>query len=262
MPATPEKIFALLIDADNVPPRAIDRILKSAKNFGHCSIRRAYGDWSSPLLRGWKEILHTHAITPEQQFACTVGKNNTDVALVIDAMDLLHNPSRKLDGFFLASSDSDFTPLAIRIRTAGLMAIGFGDHHITSHAFTQACDSFVFFTELEPLSSEHPFLLEDEQLGRLVLEAMNSASRRCIDGWLPLAVLGSALLQRINVRQYGFSQLNQFLKAKCAHALEFQTTDGHIYVRAKEPELAPIPAPAEPDVFVRLGKTFDVPPLQ
>ena len=147
-----QKKLAVLIDADNTPPAIIDALLAEIAKYGIASVRRIYGDWTTPNLRGWKDVLLEQAIQPIQQFRYTVGKNATDSALIIDAMDLLY--TEKLDGFCIVSSDSDFTRLASRIREAGLIVYGFGEKK-TPKAFVGACDKFVY-TEI---------LREDEPTG-------------------------------------------------------------------------------------------------
>ncbi|MBI2539650.1 MAG: NYN domain-containing protein, partial [Deltaproteobacteria bacterium] len=147
-----QKKLAVLIDADNTPPAIIDALLAEIAKYGVASVRRIYGDWTTPNLRGWKDVLLEQAIQPIQQFRYTVGKNATDSALIIDAMDLLY--TEKLDGFCIVSSDSDFTRLASRIREAGLIVYGFGEKK-TPKAFVGACDKFVY-TEI---------LREDEPTG-------------------------------------------------------------------------------------------------
>ncbi|MBI2348397.1 MAG: NYN domain-containing protein, partial [Deltaproteobacteria bacterium] len=136
-----QKKLAVLIDADNTPPAIIDALLAEIAKYGVASVRRIYGDWTTPNLRGWKDVLLEQAIQPIQQFRYTVGKNATDSALIIDAMDLLY--TEKLDGFCIVSSDSDFTRLASRIREAGLIVYGFGEKK-TPKAFVGACDKFVY----------------------------------------------------------------------------------------------------------------------
>ena len=146
-----QKKLAVLIDADNTQPSIIDALLAEIAKYGIASVRRIYGDWTTPKLRGWKDVLLEQAIQPIQQFRYTVGKNATDSALIIDAMDLLY--TEKLDGFCIVSSDSDFTRLASN-REAGLIVDGFGEKK-TPKAFLGACDKFVY-TEI---------LREDEPSG-------------------------------------------------------------------------------------------------
>lgn len=147
---THEAKIALLIDADNCPAAKVDEILDELAKFGVINIRRAYGNWKSPNLRSWEEVLHDYAIQPVQQFAYTKGKNATDSAMIIDAMDLLY--SQRLDGFGIASSDSDFTPLVMRIRANGLKVFGFGEEK-TPKPFVKACSRFLYLETLGAVSS-------------------------------------------------------------------------------------------------------------
>ena len=139
--------FAVLIDADNTSSRIVDGLFEEIARFGEPSVRRIYGDFSSPRLKSWTEVLQKHAIDPYQQFAYTSGKNASDIALVIDAMDLLH--SRRFDGFCLVSSDSDFTRLASRLREEGADVYGFGAQK-TPESFRQACRRFIYTENLVP----------------------------------------------------------------------------------------------------------------
>ena len=144
MDLKPKKL-AVLIDADNSSVNSIESVLEEIAKFGIASVKRVYGDWSSDTLKNWRDVLLPHAITPVQQFAYTKGKDATDMILIIDAMDLLY--SGALDGFCIVSSDSDFTPLASRIRESGLMVYGFGRKK-TPEAFKKACDKFIFVENL------------------------------------------------------------------------------------------------------------------
>ena len=139
--------FAVLIDADNTSSRIVDGLFEEIARFGEASVRRIYGDFSSPRLKSWTEVLQKHAIDPYQQFAYTSGKNASDIALVIDAMDLLH--SGRFDGFCLVSSDSDFTRLASRLREEGADVYGFGAQK-TPESFRQACRRFIYTENLVP----------------------------------------------------------------------------------------------------------------
>ena len=138
-----EKIvkLAVLIDADNAQPSIVEGLLSEITKYGTANVKRIYGDWTTPGLKGWKEVLLLYSIQPIQQFGYTSGKNATDSALIIDAMDLLY--TGKFDGFCIVSSDSDFTKLASRIREAGLFVYGFGEIK-TPKAFVSACDKFIF----------------------------------------------------------------------------------------------------------------------
>jgi len=143
--------LAVLIDADNTSPSVIENLFAEIAKYGIASVKRIYGDWTSPYLKGWKEVLLTYAIHPIQQFHYTVGKNATDSAMIIDAMDLLY--SNRFNGFCLVSSDSDFTRLATRIREGGITVYGFGKKN-TPNAFVSACDKFIYTEILEKESAE------------------------------------------------------------------------------------------------------------
>lgn len=148
-----ESHIALLIDADNCPAAKIEEILDELAKYGVINIRRAYGNWKSPGLKSWEAVLHEYAIQPMQQFAYTKGKNATDSAMIIDAMDLLY--SQNLDGFCLASSDSDFTPLVMRIRANGLKVFGFGEKK-TPSPFVNACSKFLYLENLGAADADTP----------------------------------------------------------------------------------------------------------
>src|SRR5512134_3645504 len=143
--------LAVLIDADNAQASVVAELLAEVANYGTATVKRAYGDWTTQNLAGWKDVLHVHAIQPIQQFRFTTGKNATDSALIIDAMDLLH--SGKVHGFCLVSSDSDFTRLATRIRESGFSVYGFGEQK-TPKPFVAACDKFIYTEILRKSTKE------------------------------------------------------------------------------------------------------------
>jgi hypothetical protein len=145
-----KRMIAMLIDGDNAQPSLIKEMLAEASKYGRTTLRKIYGDWTTPQMNGWKESLQENAIQPVQQFRYTVGKNATDSALIIDAMDILH--SGVVDGFCLVSSDSDFTRLATRIREKGIFVMGIGERK-TPKSFTNACDLFVFTENLSPTAN-------------------------------------------------------------------------------------------------------------
>jgi len=205
--------LAVLIDADNAHASPIHELLAEVSRYGTASVKRAYGDWSTPQLKKWKEELHTHAIKPVQQFAYTKGKNATYSALIIDAMDLLHTGD--LNGFCLVSSDSDFTPLAARIREAGLVVYGFGERK-TPQPFVAACDKFIFTDILKPPKAKSgrrkPQSPPEEKLLR---NAVDSAAQD--DGWANLGNVGTILLKNdpsFDSRNYGFKKLVDLVKAQ------------------------------------------------
>jgi uncharacterized LabA/DUF88 family protein len=133
--------LAVLIDADNAQPSIVEELLAEIAKYGTANVKRIYGDWTGPHLKGWRDVLLVYSIQPIQQFRYTVGKNATDAAMIIDAMDLLYTD--KFDGFCIVSSDSDFTKLASRIREAGLVVYGFGEKK-TPEPFVSACDKFIY----------------------------------------------------------------------------------------------------------------------
>ena len=143
--------IALLIDCDNVSHRSIEGVIDELSKYGKVNIRNAYGNWKSENMKGWEEKLHPHAIKPIQQFAYTTGKNATDAAMIIDAMDLLY--TQKLEGFALMTSDSDFTPLVMRILSNGVTVYGFGERK-TPLAFVKACSQFIFTENLDSVEDE------------------------------------------------------------------------------------------------------------
>lgn len=145
--------LAVLIDADNVSSRHIVGLMAEVANYGTASVRRIYGDWTNPSMKGWRECLLEYSIVPIQQFAYTVGKNATDGAMIIDAMDLLY--TGRFSSFCLVSSDGDFTRLAARIREQGISVYGFGNRHNTHKAFVAACNEFVYFDAL-PMRADVP----------------------------------------------------------------------------------------------------------
>ncbi|ESQ16002.1 MAG TPA: NYN domain-containing protein [Chromatiaceae bacterium] len=214
-----DRRLALLIDADNAQASVIDGLLEEVASYGTAQVKRIYGDWTRPNLAGWKDVLLRHSIQPRQQFAYTKGKNATDAAMVIDAMDLLH--SGRFDGFCLVSSDSDFTPLAARIRESGLKVYGFGEQK-TPDAFVAACDKFVF-TEL--LKDEAPGATPPARLGTkelrgdaklVTLLRKAAADAAGDDGWAELSSVGNTINKRspqFDQRSYGYAKLSELIKA-------------------------------------------------
>lgn len=203
--------LAVLIDADNAQASIIHELLAEVSRYGTASVKRAYGDWTTTNLKGWKEVLHKMAIQPMQQFSYTTGKNATDSALIIDAMDLLH--SGNLNGFCLVSSDSDFTRLATRIREAGLTVYGFGERK-TPEAFVAACDKFIFTEILKP---EQAPTIQNEQvlvpLEPMMRTAVTATAKD--DGWAALSGVGSMLLKNspsFDPRNYGCQKLGELVR--------------------------------------------------
>jgi hypothetical protein len=203
--------LAVLIDADNAQASRCEDLLAEVARYGRATIKRGYGDWTTPHLKGWKEVLHKLAIQPIQQFSYTNGKNSTDSALIIDAMDILH--SGNVDGFCLVSSDSDFTKLANRIREAGLSVYGFGKAS-TPQAFVNACEKFVY---VEVLSQDDDAAKEvpaaETPLKAMVLKALEATARE--DGWAALSALGSQLTRNhpsFDPRNYNESKLGELMR--------------------------------------------------
>lgn len=229
--------LAVLIDADNAQVSTIQELLAEVSRYGTASVKRAYGDWTTPNLKGWKDVLHKLAIQPMQQFNYTTGKNATDSSLIIDAMDLLH--SGGLDGFCLVSSDSDFTRLATRIREAGLLVYGFGQKK-TPQPFVAACDKFIYTEILKP--QEAPTAQEGQSIAPLepMLRAAIDASAR-EDGWSALAGVGSMILKNnpsFDSRNYGCPKLGELVRKQAyLEVKEVPASDGtanvHLFVRPK-----------------------------
>jgi uncharacterized LabA/DUF88 family protein len=242
--------LAVLIDADNAQASVIQELLAEVSRYGTATIKRAYGDWTTTNLKGWKDVLHTMAIQPVQQFAYTSGKNATDSALIIDAMDVLHAGS--VDGFCLVSSDSDFTRLATRIREAGLVVYGFGERK-TPEPFVAACDKFIY-TEILRVKLDEPKVDVTSAganlkpvvevsglpaLRHMIEIAVEAAARD--DGWAPLGPVGGQMNKNnpaFDPRNYGFAQLSKLMrKQDYLEIKEVPMGDGssnvHLYVRCK-----------------------------
>jgi len=211
--------LAVLIDADNAQPSIVDGLLAEIAKYGTANVKRIYGDWTLPALKGWKEVLLQYSIQPIQQFGYTSGKNATDSALIIDAMDLLYTD--KFNGFCIVSSDSDFTKLASRIREAGLFVYGFGERK-TPKAFVSACDKFIF-TEVLRSKDDHSEkikrrstsdLKKDTKLANLLRNAVEASSDD--SGWAHLASVGSNIAKQapeFDPRNYGYKKLGELASA-------------------------------------------------
>jgi hypothetical protein len=231
--------LAVLIDADNAQPSIAEELLAEIARYGTANIKRAYGDWTTTNLRGWKDVLHKLAIQPIQQFSYTNGKNATDSSLIIDAMDILH--AGGLDGFCLVSSDSDFTRLANRIREGGLLVYGFGEKK-TPGAFIAACDKFIYVEilreEVEPPKEDTA--AELPKLKPMVLQALDATARE--DGWATLSTLGSQLSRNhpsFDPRNYKEAKLGELMrKQNYLEIKEVPVGEGtgqvHLYVRRKQ----------------------------
>ncbi len=235
--------LAVLIDADNASPKTIEAVLDEITAYGTASVKRIYGDWTSPQLAPWKATLLPLSIQPVQQFANTKGKNSTDSAMIIDAMDLLY--TGRFSGFCLVTSDSDFTRLAARIREQGLTVYGFGEKK-TPLAFVAACDKFVY-TEVLAAAAEpesgggtSPIpkksgkdLRKDEKLIGGIRKALDAATSDDRD-WAFLGVVGShlsKLMPEFDSRNYGYSKLSDLIAA--IDLFDILKKDQHIQIRPK-----------------------------
>jgi uncharacterized LabA/DUF88 family protein len=214
---TDTPLLAVLIDADNTSPKSAIAIFAEIASFGEASVRRCYGDFSSSRMNGWNEAMPSLGLVPHHQPANTVGKNASDIALAIDAMDLLH--SERFDGFVLVSSDSDFTRLASRIREQGLDVYGIGEKK-TPDAFRQACKRFIFIENLadnETAAPEEPRVIDKANLNRayqLIRNVVESVGDS--DGWAAPGGIGQQLLQRypdFDQRSFGFAKLTELIRA-------------------------------------------------
>lgn len=238
--------LAVLIDADNAQPSIVDALLAEIANYGVASVKRIYGDWTAPSLKGWKEVLLDHSIQPMQQFAYTKGKNATDSAMIIDAMDLLYTDN--FDGFCIVSSDSDFTKLASRIRESGLLVYGFGEQK-TPSSFVSACDKFIYTEVLRAGVSEEEGLKkkttnelkQDTKLVAALRKAVDASSDE--SGWAQLGPVGSHVANQssnFDPRNYGYEKLGELVKAtKLFEVEERPIGNGRskaIYVQAKKIE--------------------------
>ncbi len=253
-----DKRFAVLIDADNVAPKFIGSILDELSNEGTITYKRIYGDWTRPDLGAWKKVLLDYSITPIQQYSYTSGKNATDSAMIIDAMDILY--AGKVEGFCIVSSDSDFTRLAARLREAGEYVIGMGEKK-TPKPFIAACDKFKYLevltrdketaaqpekrrsdsrTSHEPEPEQHP---AEPEITQTPMKTIRKAIIAIIDeisddeGWAPMSHIGNILLKRypdFDVRNYGFLKLTSLMKScNCFEINAIRNKDGNklVYVR-------------------------------
>jgi uncharacterized LabA/DUF88 family protein len=240
--------LAVLIDADNTQPAIIEGLLDEVAKYGVASVKRIYGDWTSNNLRSWKDRLLEYAIQPIQQFSYTTGKNATDSAMIIDAMDLLY--SEKLDGFCIVSSDSDFTRLAARLRESGRTVYGFGEKK-TPRAFVSVCDKFIY-TEIlrdsqeeaeeddgKPAARQRKEFKPDRRLLKLLRDVVDDLADE--SGWAYLGAVGQKISLRsadFDPRNYGFKKLGDLFRA----APQFETeerpqengTGRQVYIRWKK----------------------------
>ncbi|MBC8334387.1 MAG: NYN domain-containing protein [Anaerolineales bacterium] len=236
--------ISILIDGDNAQASLLPQMLAETSKYGQVTIRRIYGDWTTASMNSWKKVLNNHAVQPVQQFRYTIGKNATDSAMIIDAMDVLH--SNDVSGFCLVSSDSDYTRLATRIREAGIFVMGIGEKK-TPKPFVNACDLFVFTENLAPKSkpvrsrttkAKATPQADDPEPVPLLKKAFEIAVRE--DGWASMAMLGNALYQidpSFDPRTFGHGQLSRLI-GKYKKYFELRTQDSNgttlFHVKLKE----------------------------
>jgi uncharacterized LabA/DUF88 family protein len=243
-----EAKLAVLIDADNTQSSIIEGLLNEVAKYGVASVKRIYGDWTSTNLRSWKDKLLEYAIQPIQQFSYTTGKNATDSAMIIDAMDLLY--TEKLDGFCIVSSDSDFTRLAARLRESGLTVYGFGEKK-TPRAFVSVCDKFIYTEilretqeESEDEDTRHSSKTKkefkvDRKLLKLLRDAVDDIAEE--SGWAYLGAVGQKINNRsadFDPRNYGFKKLGDMFRAipqfETEERPQSNSTGRQVYIRWKK----------------------------
>jgi uncharacterized LabA/DUF88 family protein len=243
--------LAVLIDADNISYKNIKGIMEEITKYGTPTIKRIYGDWTAPTVSGWKNVLLENAITPIQQYSYTTGKNSTDSALIIDAMDILYMD--RVEGFCILSSDSDFTRLATRIRESGLKVYGFGERK-TPEPFRVSCDKFTY-VEIIPTKSpvvherdEHYTAQEIEtpltdKIDQEIIELIASSVEDIADehGWAFLAGVGNLIIKKkpdFDARNYGFSKLTPLIKSLDRFEIDARKSNDSnvklIYIRNKD----------------------------
>ena len=237
---TVSRKIALLIDCDNVSQNSIEGVLEELAKYGMVNVRHAHGDWNSPSLSGWITKLHPNAIRPMQQFAYTKGKNATDSAMIIDAMDLLH--SQAVDAFALMTSDSDFTPLVLRILESGLPVYGFGEKK-TPQPFVDSCSLFIFTENLsleqeekadapaQPVKKTKNELRMDTALVKLLRTAAEQTSED--DGWSFMGQVGSYISNNSSFSSvnYGYKKLGDLIRATELFNVEMRKDGKAMYIK-------------------------------
>jgi len=244
--------LAVLIDSDNVSHKYVKAMMDEIALYGTPTIKRIYGDWTTTTGTGWKNVLLTNAITPIQQYSYTTGKNSTDSAMIIDAMDILY--SQKVDGFCIVSSDSDFTRLATRLREAGVRVFGIGENK-TPESFIAACDKFIYLEilnaeqnkkdaeiktdlgQVQAVPKPHVQKIPEAVVG-LVVTSVNDVADE--DGWAFLGDVGNLLLKKqpsFDSRNYGFTKLTPLIQSIGLFEIDQRDTSNrgikHIYIRDK-----------------------------
>ncbi len=240
-----ERKFAVLIDGDNIPSSYLKEMMEEIAKYGNPTIKRIYGDWTNPQLKTWKTKLLTNAIRPIQQYAYTSGKNATDSAMIIDAMDILY--SDKVDGFCIVSSDSDFTRLATRLREAGKHVIGIGERK-TPEPFIVACDKFIYVEILKPDQQgtdkeASPKAAKPEKISKKGVRLLSNSIEDVADeeGWAFLGDVGTILLKKqpnFDARNYGFQKLTALISSLNKFEIELRDAGKGrrsklVYVRVK-----------------------------
>lgn len=234
------KRIALLIDCDNVSHNSIEGVLEELAKYGMVNVRHAHGDWNNPSLSGWIDRLHPHAIRPMQQFAYTKGKNATDSAMIIDAMDLLY--SKNVDAFALMTSDSDFTPLVLRILESGLPVYGFGEKK-TPKPFVDACSPFIYTENLASEKEEKSDIPQqlvkkdknklkgDAALVKLLRTAVEQSSED--DGWAHMSKVGSYITNNSSFSSinYGYKKLGDLIRASDLFEVEMRNDGKAMYIK-------------------------------
>lgn len=251
METTKELKLAVLIDADNIPYSNVKGMLEEIAKYGTPTFKRIYGDWTKPTLSGWKTVLLENAITPIQQYSYTKGKNSSDSALIIDAMDILYTGA--IDGFCIISSDSDFTRLATRLREAGKQVFGMGERK-TPTPFIASCNKFIYIEILQKEMKEAPVLSKarkaepikkpaavesiNGELIKLISDSINDIAEE--DGWVFLGVLGNLILKKqpdFDPRNYGYKKLVDLIKSIQAIEIDERPTGkknvSHFFVRTR-----------------------------
>ncbi len=248
---TNELRLAVLIDAENVPHSNVKEIMEEIAKYGNPTIKRIYGDWTKPNVTGWKNTLLVNAITPIQQYSYTNGKNSSDSAMIIDAMDILY--SGKVEGFCIISSDSDFTRLAIRLREAGMKVFGLGERK-TPNPFIVACDKFIYIEiigsnnvnehgkqkdEIPSKQSKEPISNIGDEIISLISNTINDVADE--QGWAFLAEVGNLIQKKqpdFDSRNYGFLKLTPLIKNLKQFEIDERETSNskikHIYVRVRK----------------------------
>jgi NYN domain/OST-HTH/LOTUS domain len=254
MKTTEDVRIAVLIDADNIPSTHIKAMMEEIAKYGTPTFKRIYGDWTKPNLTGWKNILLENAITPIQQYSYTTGKNATDSAMIIDAMDILY--TERVDAFCIVSSDSDFTRLATRLRESGMTVIGLGEKK-TPNPFIVACDKFIYI-EILNVPLEKPRVTVDVVKGKKEIKGGKQETLQKIDketiqlisttitdladdsGWAYLGDVGNLILKKqpdFDSRNFGFGKLAQLIKSVHNFEVDERETEKksikHVYVRVK-----------------------------